>query len=80
MRPARANSVRPTAASRDSGTILAIGRPRSVTITSCPAFTWARYSLSFALSLATPVLFTMISGHHLDVTIAFETCPEGHVY
>src|SRR2546425_12597537 len=61
-RPARASSpssAAAAAASRESGTILAIGRPRSGTITSSPALTRARYSLSFALSCATAALLAM---------------------
>src|SRR5947208_3986925 len=60
MSPARAFSSRwagISAAARSSGTILAIGFPRSVTITSSPALTRARYSLRLALSLATGALF-----------------------
>ena len=38
----------------DEGTILATGRPCSVTSTSPPARTRARYSLSLAFSCATP--------------------------
>src|SRR3989441_6779415 len=61
-RPARASSASwaaVAAASRESGTILAIGRPRSVTITPSPTLTRARYSLSFALSRATAALLAM---------------------
>src|SRR5256884_5210142 len=60
MSPARAFSSRwagISAAARSRGTILAIGFPRSVTITSSPALTRARYSLRLALSLATGALF-----------------------
>src|SRR5438093_10202677 len=60
MSPARAFSSRwagISAAARSSGTILAIGFPRSVTITSSPALTRARYSLRLAFSLATGALF-----------------------
>src|SRR5204862_261081 len=57
--PARASSRRwvgTSASPRPTGTILAIGFPRSVTMTSSPALTRARYSLRVAFSFATVVM------------------------
>src|SRR5256885_6897975 len=57
--PARASSSRwvgTSASPRPTGTILAIGFPRSVTMTSSPALTRARYSLRVAFSFATGAL------------------------
>src|SRR5205814_2052720 len=53
--PARASSSRwagTSASPRPTGTILAIGFPRSVTMTPSPALTRARYSLRLAFSFA----------------------------
>ena len=55
---------------------LAIGLPRSVTIISSPAFTWARHALSVALSFETAVLFVMDIHSHMYATDIVQSLTE----
>lgn len=66
-KPARARLTRcadSASTERDTGTSLAIGFPRSMTITSSPAFTFAKHALNVALRVDTAADFTKdLHGH-----------------